>query len=387
LDFRFLLGCGLDSTCASSLLSLSCSPSALSPPPSLSHALLPLGQKKLSKKPQRHQVKVTEPSADAQEPDASTSAPAAAAAAAAAAADSASAAPPAAKAARKPEARVPEGKAEIYIGFEKGDFAPREGRVGRVLVDDPDKYPRRDNDFVGGWAGGEVGLKAFAAGASAEASTSGSSSSSPSSAAAAAAAKAKKAGKVYIGHEKDDYEGRRLGIPGRFVDDDPQKYPDKEDIGPLLNAVGGFAGGERGVKAFAATGEIPLAPEGEGKRQFSPLAFAGFVALVGAGGGLLLNGVEEVAVEGGDSPEARALTGAAAELAREVAGVDGPQRAALTAAVAAVAAVAGILAVKAAVDGARARAAALGATVADGAKAAAFWVAVFFAFKLVIENS
>ena len=282
------------------------------PPPSLSHALLPLGQKKLSKKPQRHQVKVTEPSADAQEPDASTSAPAAAAAAAAAAADSASAAPPAAKAARKPEARVPEGKAEIYIGFEKGDFAPREGRVGRVLVDDPDKYPRRDNDFVGGWAGGEVGLKAFAAGASAEASTSGSSS-SPFSAAAAAAAKAKKAGKVYIGHEKDDYEGRRLGIPGRFVDDDPQKYPDKEDIGPLLNAVGGFAGGERGVKAFAATGKIPLAPEGEGKRQFSPLAFAGFVALVGAGGGLLLNGVEEVAVEGGDSPEARALTGAAAE--------------------------------------------------------------------------
>lgn len=365
----------------------SLAPLLRSPPPPLSLTRFCHSAKKNSqKKPQRHQVKVTEPSADPQEPDASTSAPAAAAAAAAAA-DSASAAPPAAKAARKPEARVPEGKAEIYIGFEKGDFAPREGRVGRVLVDDPDKYPRRDNDFVGGWAGGEVGLKAFAAGASAEASTSGSSSSSPSSAAAAAAAKAKKAGKVYIGHEKDDYEGRRLGIPGRFVDDDPQKYPDKEDIGPLLNAVGGFAGGERGVKAFAATGEIPLAPEGEGKRQFSPLAFAGFVALVGAGGGLLLNGVEEVAVEGGDSPEARALTGAAAELAREVAGVDGPQRAALTAAVAAVAAVAGILAVKAAVDGARARAAALGATVADGAKAAAFWVAVFFAFKLVIENS
>lgn len=289
------------------------------------------------------------------------------------------------------------GKAEIYIGFEKGDYAPREGRVGRVVIDDPRKYPGRDNDFVGGWAGGEVGLQAFAAGggaAAAEASTSGgtsspspsSSSSASASSVAAAKAKAKKSGKVYIGHEKDDYEARRLGLPGRFVDDDPQKYPDKEDVGLLLNAVGGFAGGERGVKAFAATGEIPLAPEGQGSRQFSPLAFAGFVALVGAGGGLLLNGVEETVVEGGDSPEAQALKGVASELANAAA-VDGPQRALLTAGVAAMAALAGVLAIKAAVDGAKARAAALGATIADGAKAAAFWVAVFFAFKLVIENS
>lgn len=327
----------------------------------------------------KQEVKVSEPSAEAQEPSASTSAPAAAAAAPAAEAK-----PAAAPAPKPAKPQVPEGKAEIYIGFEKGDYAPREGRVGRVIVDDPTKYPGRDNDFVGGWAGGEVGLKAFAAAGAAaaeQASTSGSSAS-----AAAAKAKAKKAGKVYIGHEKDDYEARRLGLPGRFVDDDPAKYPDKEDVGPLLNAVGGFAGGERGVKAFAATGEIPLAPEGQGSRQFSPLAFAGFVALVGAGGGLLLNGVEETVVEGADSPEALALKGVASELAN-VAAVDGPQRAALTAAVAAAAALAGGLAVKAAVDGARARAAALGATIADGAKAAAFWVAVFFAFKLVIENS
>ena len=324
---------------------------------------------------------MTEPSAEAQEPasSASTSAPAAAAPPA-----EAKPAPPAPK---KPQAQqIPEGKAEIYIGFEKGDYAPREGRVGRVVIDDPTKYPGRDNDFVGGWAGGEVGLKAFAAGAAATAAEQASTSGSSSAAAAAAKAKAKAKGKVYIGHEKDDYEARRLGLPGRFVDDDPQKYPDKEDVGPLLNAVGGFAGGERGVKAFAATGEIPLAPEGQGSRQFSPLAFAGFVALVGAGGGLLLNGVEETVVEGADSPEAMALKGVASELAN-VAAVQGPQRAALTAAVAAVAALAGVFAVKAAVDGARARAAALGATIADGAKAAAFWVAVFFAFKLVIENS
>lgn len=365
------------------LLSLRSSSSSLSH--THTHAL-PFAKKKKKTHSLKQEVKVTEPSAEAQEPSASTSAPDAAAAAAAASAD-ASASKPSPPPAPKPKPAVPEGKAEIYIGFEKGDYAPREGRVGRFLVDDPSKYPGRDNDFVGGWAGGEVGLKAFAAGAADQASTSSSSSSSPSAASIAAAkAKALKAGKVYIGHEKDDYEARRLGLPGRFVDDDPQRYPDKEDVGPLLNAVGGFAGGERGVKAFAATGEIPLAPDGKGKRQFSPLAFAGFVALVGAGGGLLLNGVEETVVEGGDSPEAMALKGVASELA-QVAAVDGPQRAALTAGVAAVAALAGILAVKAAVDGARSRAAALGATIADGAKAAAFWVAVFFAFKLVIENS
>lgn len=289
------------------------------------------------------------------------------------------AAPPA-----PPKKTIPEGKAEIYIGFEKGDYAPRAGRTGRVVIDDPNKYPGRDNDFVGGWAGGEVGLKAFAASAATEeASTSGrTEASSAKKSTAAAAKKGTSKGGVYIGHEKEDYEGRRLGLPGRFVDDDPQKYPDKESVGPLLNAVGGFAGGERGVKAFAETGRIPLAPDGKGSRQFSPLAFAGFVALVGAGGGLLLNSVEETVVEGPDSPIVKEVASELALVASE-----SPQRAALTAAVAVAAALAGVFAVKTAVDGAKARAAALGATIADGAKAAAFWVAVFFAFKLVIENS
>lgn len=49
---------------------------------------------------------------------------------------------------------------EIYIGFEKGDYAPRTGRKGRVVKDDPEKYPDR-SALTGGWAGGEVGLKQF----------------------------------------------------------------------------------------------------------------------------------------------------------------------------------------------------------------------------------
>lgn len=51
-------------------------------------------------------------------------------------------------------------KQKLYIGFEKNDTKPREGRQGRFVTDDPSKYPQR-NEYVGGWAGGEVGLKQF----------------------------------------------------------------------------------------------------------------------------------------------------------------------------------------------------------------------------------
>ena len=49
---------------------------------------------------------------------------------------------------------------EIYIGFDKADSTPRKGRKGRVLKDDPKRYPDRDA-FSGGWAGGEIGLREF----------------------------------------------------------------------------------------------------------------------------------------------------------------------------------------------------------------------------------
>lgn len=34
---------------------------------------------------------------------------------------------------------------EIYIGFEKNDTAPRTGRKGRVIKDDPTKYPGKED--------------------------------------------------------------------------------------------------------------------------------------------------------------------------------------------------------------------------------------------------
>jgi hypothetical protein len=38
-----------------------------------------------------------------------------------------------------------EGSQEIYIGFPKGDYAPRTGRKGRFIKDDPKKYPAKEN--------------------------------------------------------------------------------------------------------------------------------------------------------------------------------------------------------------------------------------------------
>ncbi len=46
----------------------------------------------------------------------------------------------------------------IYLGFAKGDYDRAPGRRGRIIRDDPAKYPTRDA-FVGGWAGGEIALK------------------------------------------------------------------------------------------------------------------------------------------------------------------------------------------------------------------------------------
>jgi len=58
----------------------------------------------------------------------------------------------------------------------------------------------------------------------------------PAEGAAGAQAKGgEKKEKVYIGS-------------GRFIEDDPAKYPGKEDMGPLLGVSGGFAGGERNLK-------------------------------------------------------------------------------------------------------------------------------------------
>ncbi|PNH12657.1 hypothetical protein TSOC_000331 [Tetrabaena socialis] len=68
-----------------------------------------------------------------------------------------------------PPAKTPPGKDLIYVGFVKEEgFGSREGRRGRVLIDDPRKYPGKEDigplsGVAGGFAGGEAGIKQFVA--------------------------------------------------------------------------------------------------------------------------------------------------------------------------------------------------------------------------------
>ena len=73
-------------------------------------------------------------------------------------------------------------------------------------------------------------------------------------------------GEVYIGHEKNDYEGRRTGVKGRIIIDDPSKYPSRE------NDVTGERGSER------AYGTVCVGGKG-GERARQPLGSCKFLTL------------------------------------------------------------------------------------------------------------
>lgn len=224
------------------------------------------------------------------------------------------------------------------------------GQKGRFVVDDPSKYPGRDNEYVGGWAGGEAGLKAFVAAAKREQELNGTPAPAPKTGKAAREPQpiAKGNDTIYLGNGrtiKDDARkcvgGRRgqlpsmhLGSPGRALAHatpqlerarraaarpgllalraspahpcssllipcrpaphphrPPDRYPGRTEL------TGGFAGGELGLKMFKEKGDIPIAPEGQGTKQSSPLITGFVLGLAATGGGLLLSTVEEVGVE------------------------------------------------------------------------------------------
>lgn len=66
-----------------------------------------------------------------------------------------------------------------------------------------------------------------------------------------------------------------------------RRYPGRNEL------TGGFAGGELGLQAFKEKGDVPIAPNGQGTRQSSPLITAFVLGLAATGGGLLLSTVEE----------------------------------------------------------------------------------------------
>lgn len=69
-------------------------------------------------------------------------------------------------------------------------------------------------------------------------------------------------------------------------------------VAPTAGATGGFAGGEKGLKQYIATGEVQLRdPNQPSAGQTSPVAVAGLLAAAGAGGGLLLNNLTDLGEE------------------------------------------------------------------------------------------
>lgn len=64
-------------------------------------------------------------------------------------------------------------------------------------------------------------------------------------------------------------------------------------------ATGGFAAGERGLKQYLRDGTLQIRKEGQpGVTQYSPVPVAWLLVLGGAGGGLLLNSLADVAEQG-----------------------------------------------------------------------------------------
>jgi hypothetical protein len=101
------------------------------------------------------------------------------------------------------------------------------------------------------------------------------------------------------------------------------RYPTRNEL------TGGFAGGELGLTVFKEIGDVPIAEDGQGTKQNSPLVTAFVLGLAATGGGLLLSTIQEVGVsvvEGG-VPAANAVNATAGL------GLDEKTRATLTAAI------------------------------------------------------
>lgn len=272
--------------------------------------------------------------------------------------------------------------AEIYIGFPKGDYDRSEGRTGRVIKDDPAKYPKKEDlgpllGATGGWAGGEAGLwqlREQVMREQAAAKTGAKAAAAPAPAAARPASPpAPKDGKapIYVGYAKDELEVRKAGAPGRFILDDPKKYPAKDDVGIFPGATGGFAGGEKGLKQFIETGDLQLRDPRQAPKQFSPVAIAGLLVVAGAGGGLLLNELTDL----GEIAVRTEITNAP---------LDDKTKALLLAAVALLGGVGMLATGRALVSSLQNRISSAGDQASKLVIAGAFWVGVFAAARFVL---
>ncbi len=238
---------------------------------------------------------------------------------------------------------LPEGVERIYVG--KGNY----------IEDDPNKYPRRDNAYTGGFAGGETGLKKFV-----------SEQGIPYSEAKASGEKrtekpSKKSGDIYVGK-------------GRYVEDDKSNTSKVMKLSARDSSlVGGFAGGEVGLKKFVATGEVPF---GEGRQQQSPLIVAGIVSILGVGGGILFTDLGQFGEE--------VITGKTNVSPEALNGLDENTKFLLEAGVLLTGVVASIIGGRALIGSFRKN---MAEGVAKFGVLALFWMAVFIAAQFVLDSN
>ena len=242
-------------------------------------------------------------------------------------------------------APLPPGTEKIYIG------------KGQYIVDDPSKYPGR-NALTGGFAGGEVGLKNFVAESGID--------SVPGNASEKAEPATGKAGKngIYVGK-------------GRFLKDDSTNESKVMKMSARDNSlVGGFAGGEVGLKEFVQTGEVPFDEEGKGRRQQSPLIIAGIVSITAVTGGILLTDVSDFGEH--------VISGSTEVTPEALSGLDENTKLLLEAGVL-------MMGVVASVIGGKALLGSLRSSIKEGATRlavlAAFWMVVFIAAQFVLDSN
>eukprot|EP01024_Parvocaulis_polyphysoides_P067599 TRINITY_DN809_c1_g1_i1.p1 TRINITY_DN809_c1_g1~~TRINITY_DN809_c1_g1_i1.p1 ORF type:complete len:330 (+),score=45.95 TRINITY_DN809_c1_g1_i1:89-1078(+) len=76
---------------------------------------------------------------------------------------------------------------------------------------------------------------------------------------------------IYVGFDKDEMDKKSSGQMGNYILDNAQKYPDKEDVGILQGATGGFQGGEVGLLQFLETGKVLTPQERRLLKKSNPL--------------------------------------------------------------------------------------------------------------------
>eukprot|EP01025_Chloroclados_australasicus_P031739 TRINITY_DN3210_c0_g1_i1.p1 TRINITY_DN3210_c0_g1~~TRINITY_DN3210_c0_g1_i1.p1 ORF type:complete len:341 (-),score=46.84 TRINITY_DN3210_c0_g1_i1:402-1424(-) len=89
---------------------------------------------------------------------------------------------------------------------------------------------------------------------------------------------------IYVGFDKDDMDKKARGEMGSYILDDNKKYPDKENVGVLLGATGGFQGGEVGLNEFVKTGQVLTPEQRRLLKQSNPIpTIAFFLGLASSG--------------------------------------------------------------------------------------------------------